>query len=211
MEDGRRSNTGSPAGAVHAATGTPRGAGWAGRVAERPVILKTWDNARRGKGPQVWRDDGGAKACGSGSAYEPRVKVRRVAKHHMRKRRGRAEWAWYRRGVNRPGGATAGDTARVKPCSLWQPGARKSVGTVSVTRTGVPRARGMIPLESRMREIRTSGSEGRGGNGPMGAGLSTAAKASGFQAPDPTGTAPPPDPTCAVERRAFLVGANPTQ
>ena len=33
MEDGRRSNTGSPAGAVHAATGTPRGgqagpAGW---------------------------------------------------------------------------------------------------------------------------------------------------------------------------------------
>ena len=65
-------------------------------------------------------------------------------------------------GRERPGGATAGDTARVKPCSFWQPGARKAVGTVSVTRTGVPRARGMIPLESRMREIRTSGSEGRG-------------------------------------------------
>ena len=31
MEDGRRSNTGSPAGAVHAATGTPRGAGRASR------------------------------------------------------------------------------------------------------------------------------------------------------------------------------------
>ena len=92
MEDGKRSNTGSPAGAVHAATGTPRGAGRAGRVAERPVGLKTRGNARRGKGPQVWRDDGGTKACGSGFAYEPRVKGRRVPKHHMRKRRGRAEW-----------------------------------------------------------------------------------------------------------------------
>ena len=44
------------------------------------------------RGPQVWRDDGGTKACGSGFAYEPRVKGRRVPKHHMRKRRGRAEW-----------------------------------------------------------------------------------------------------------------------
>ena len=30
VEDGKRGNTGSPAGAVHAATGTPRGAGRAG-------------------------------------------------------------------------------------------------------------------------------------------------------------------------------------
>ena len=69
------------------------------------------------------------KPAGGGIAYEPRRQGRRVAKHHMRKRRGRAEWAWYRRGVNRPGGATARDTARVKPCSFWQPGERKAVGT----------------------------------------------------------------------------------
>ena len=76
VEDGKCSNTGSPAGVVHAATGTPRGAGRAGRVAERSVGPKTRGNARRGKGPQVWRDDGGAKARGSGIAYEPRMKGR---------------------------------------------------------------------------------------------------------------------------------------
>ena len=37
MEEGRRGNTGSPVGGVHAPTGTPRGAGRAGRVADRPV------------------------------------------------------------------------------------------------------------------------------------------------------------------------------
>ena len=51
VEDGRRGNTGSPVGAVHTATGTPRGAGWAGRVADGPVLLRTRGNARRGKGP----------------------------------------------------------------------------------------------------------------------------------------------------------------
>ena len=36
--------------------------------------------------------------------------------------------ARYRRGVNRPGGATARDTARVKPCSFWKPGHAKPSG-----------------------------------------------------------------------------------
>ena len=71
MEDGRRSNTGSPAGAMHAATGTPRGAGRAGRVAERPVVLKTRGNARRGKGLQVWRDDGGTNCTTPASEHRP--------------------------------------------------------------------------------------------------------------------------------------------
>ena len=51
MEDGKRSNTGSHAGAVRAATGTPRGTGWAGVVADGSVVLRTRGNARRGKGP----------------------------------------------------------------------------------------------------------------------------------------------------------------
>ncbi len=40
----------------------------------------------------MWRGAGGPKARGSGFAYEPRVNGRRVPKHHMRKRRDRAEW-----------------------------------------------------------------------------------------------------------------------
>ena len=51
MEDGRCGNTGSQVGAVRAATGTPRGADWAGVVADGPVLLRTRGNARRGKGP----------------------------------------------------------------------------------------------------------------------------------------------------------------
>ena len=51
MEDGKRSNTGSHAGAVRAATGTPRGTGWAGVVADGSVVPGTRGNARRGKGP----------------------------------------------------------------------------------------------------------------------------------------------------------------
>ena len=51
----------------------------------------------------------------------------------------------------------------MKPCSFWEPGQRKAAGTVRDRSEPVLRcARGMIPLESRMREIRMSGSEGRG-------------------------------------------------
>ena len=67
-----------------------------------------------------------------------------------------------RQGVNRPGGASGRGTARVKPCSFWEPGARKAAGTASKAPTGAPRARCMIPLESRMREIRTSRFGGQG-------------------------------------------------
>ena len=50
----------------------------------------------------------------------------------------------------------------------------------------------MIPAESRMRKIRTSGSMSWGAEKDLlGAGLSTGAKAT-ENAPDPTGTAPPP-------------------
>ena len=41
--------------------------------------------------------------------------------------------ARYRRGVNRPGGATVMDTERVKPCSFWEPEAGKAIGTAGVT------------------------------------------------------------------------------
>ena len=59
----------------------------------------------------------------------------------------------------------------------------------------------MIPAESRMREIRTSGSMSRGVETDLlGAGLSTGAKAMEPKAPDPTGTAPPPDSTCVYYR-----------
>ena len=71
MEEGGGGNTGSPVGGGHAPTGTPRGAGRAGRVAERPAIPRKPGNAGGGKGPQVRRDAGRTKACGSGSAQDP--------------------------------------------------------------------------------------------------------------------------------------------
>ena len=132
VEDGKCSNTGSPDGAVHAATGTPRGVGRAGRVAERSVGLKTRGNARRGKGPQVRRDDGGAKARGSGFAYEPRVKGQGVPKHHMRKRRGRAD-RWEARccqGVNRPDSASERGTV-VEAVQLLGAGGTQATDTAS--------------------------------------------------------------------------------
>ena len=127
-EDGRRSNTGSPAGAVYAATGTPRGAGRAGRVAERPVGLKT-----RGVMPVEERGLGcggmteGRRPAGVALAYEPRVKGQRVPKHHMRRRRGRVE-ARCCQGVNRPGGAPEMGTAG-EAVQLPGAGARKAAGT----------------------------------------------------------------------------------
>ena len=65
----------------------------------------------------------------------------------------------------------------------------------------------MIPAESRMREIRTSGSTSRGVETDLlGAGLSTGAKAMDPKAPDPTGTAPPPDSTRRQTREAVRRG-----
>ena len=76
-----------------------------------------------------------------------------------------------RRGVNRPGGATARDTARVKPCSLWKPEERKPPGTVSVT----PNRRSACEWHDPTGEPDAGNPHvrfgGQGvGNGPMGAG-----------------------------------------
>ena len=73
MEEGSVGNTGSPVGGGHAPTGPPRGAGWAGRVAERPVRLKTPGNAGRGKGPQVWK--GALKGEGLGTMAVPTTPI----------------------------------------------------------------------------------------------------------------------------------------
>ena len=51
MEEGDGSNTGSPAGGAHTPTGTPRGAGRAGRVADGLVIPQKPGNAGAGKEP----------------------------------------------------------------------------------------------------------------------------------------------------------------
>ena len=69
----------------------------------------------------------------------------------------------------------------------------------------------MIPAESRMREIRTSGSTSGGvETDRMGAGLSTKRKR-GQEAPDPTRHRATPRLYVRRGRRAFLVGAKPTQ
>ena len=58
----------------HTSTGTPRGAGRACRVAERPVVLEKRGNARGGKGPQVRSGDRRGKGLGSGESLKPRQK-----------------------------------------------------------------------------------------------------------------------------------------
>ena len=126
---------------MHAATGTPRGVGRAGRAAERPVVLKTRGNARRRKGPQVWRDDGGAKARGSGFAYDPRLKGQRVSRSITCVSEGAGLAglaARCRQGVNRLGGTsergTAGEAVQLLGAGATQ-SRRYREGPL---RTGVP-------------------------------------------------------------------------
>ena len=77
----------------------------------------------------------------------------------MQKRRSRADrwWeAWYRQGVNRPGGASARGIAGEAVQLLEAEGMQNHRSRCDWhgwkrPRTGVPRARCMIPLESRMR------------------------------------------------------------
>ena len=51
MQDGKSSNTGSPAGGTRKPTDFPQGTDWAVRVADGSVVPVTRGNARRGKGP----------------------------------------------------------------------------------------------------------------------------------------------------------------
>ena len=83
----------------------------------------------------------------------------------MQKRRSRADRWWEarcRQGVNRPGGASergnAGEAVQLlKAGGTQNPRSRCDRHGWKRLRTGVPCARRMLPLESRMREIRTSG------------------------------------------------------
>ena len=88
----------------------------------------------------------------------------------MQKRRSRADRWWEarrRQGVNRPGGASergnAGEAVqRLKAGGTQNLRSRCNRHGWKRLRTGVPCARRMIPLESWMREIRTSSSVSRG-------------------------------------------------
>ena len=137
----------------------------------------------------------------------------------MQKRRSRADRWWEarcRQGVNRPGGASERSTAG-EAVQLLKAGGTQNLRSRcdrhgwKRLRTGVPCARRMLPLESRMREIRTSGSVSRGWKRTYDDGLTHRRESGRKTLPNSKGTAPPPDSTCAVERRAFLAGANPAR
>ena len=108
----------------------------------------------------------GCKPAGVASAYNPALQGREegVRRHHMQKRRSRADRWWEarcRQGVNRPGGASERSTAG-EAVQLLKAGGTQNLRSRcdrhgwKRLRTGVPCARRMLPLESRMREIRTS-------------------------------------------------------
>ena len=78
MEDEGSSNTGSPVGDAHKSTGTPRGAGRAGRVAERPVVPKKPGNSGGGKGPWVERSVERRKGMRTGKSLAASEKVRKL-------------------------------------------------------------------------------------------------------------------------------------
>ena len=77
-EDGRRGNTGSPVGGGHTPTGTPRGSGRAGRVADRPVIPRTPGNAGRGKGPDFGNGMERRQGMATGGSLTGSYKVRKL-------------------------------------------------------------------------------------------------------------------------------------
>ena len=156
----------------------------------------------------------GTKACGSGFAYEtPREGAGRrspKASHAVSEGAGLTDGGRLGavKGVNRSGGASerghlAGEAVQLlgsrgrhkppvplRPAWLEAAPNRRSACEMHDP-TGEPDAGNPhVP-------VRRAG----GGNGPMGVGLSTAAKASGSCAPYPKGTAPPPDPTHVMHSR----------
>ena len=78
MEEGDGGNTGSPVGGVYAPTGTPRGAGRAGRVAEGLVLPRMPDNAGGGKEPWFESDTGRMKGVTTGESLPGSEKVRKL-------------------------------------------------------------------------------------------------------------------------------------
>ena len=78
MEEGEGSNTGSPVGGEHTPTGPPRGAGWAGRVADGLVVPVRPGNAGGGKEPWFESDTGRRKGMTTGESLPGSEHVRRL-------------------------------------------------------------------------------------------------------------------------------------
>ena len=78
MEEGDGCNTGSPVGGEHTPTGTPRGAGRAGRVAEGLVLPRMPGNAGGGKEPWFESDTGRMKGVTTGESLTGSEKVRKL-------------------------------------------------------------------------------------------------------------------------------------
>ena len=77
-EEGRRGNTGSPVGGVHAPTGPSREVGRAGGVADRPVRPETPGNAGRGKGPDFEREAERGQGMATGASLTGSRGVRKL-------------------------------------------------------------------------------------------------------------------------------------
>ena len=78
MEEEDGSNTGSPVGGAHTPTGTPRGAGWAGRVADGLVLPRRPGNAGGGKEPWFESDTERKQGVITGESLTGSEKVRKL-------------------------------------------------------------------------------------------------------------------------------------
>ena len=169
MQEGNGGNTGSPIGSVTRATGTPRGAGRADGVAERPVVPRKPGNAGGGKGPQFergarrrrgdedWREPTSSEK-GSGTPEGATCESEGISRfrfYSLSDKVWRTDVLWVAWQEVRGRGGAAGETCAVlgheavetvrthSPCS--------ANGQLSV-------GEGMISSESPMRENRTLGS-----------------------------------------------------
>ena len=78
MEEGGGGNTGSPVGGAHTPTGTPRGAGRAGRVADGLVVPGMPGNAGGGKEPLFESDTERTQGVATGESLTGSAKVREL-------------------------------------------------------------------------------------------------------------------------------------